>query len=90
MNNMEATHRDKQASDTPETDRYTGLRHDTNALIALSRKLERERNTLLNALHSVDHNMMGNEVYECAWINFPEIPERSPASYVREILSHNA
>ena len=40
-------------TDTPETDRYTGLGHDIHKLIATSRRLEMERNELREAVRNM-------------------------------------
>jgi len=80
---------------TPETDAaietvglYRGDDLDT-VDPDFARGLEIQRNNLRTALKRLDDHMIGNEVYECAWVNYPEKPEKSPSSYVREILQEN-
>jgi len=48
-------------SPTPETDRHTGLRHDIHALCETSRRLERERNALLERFTNLDEPKYSGE-----------------------------
>ena len=52
-----------ESAETPEADRNTGLSHDINALCETSRRLERQRDELRNALRDMHeakgrHNTM--------------------------------
>jgi hypothetical protein len=53
------------------------------------KKLQRQRDALLESLQALDRQMSGNEAYEHAWVNYPDKPNASPASLVREAIAEN-